>query len=360
MAPGDLTQLRFAYSPLEQAINSLHMLHSGQVDPLHRRWAETAREQLRDLDTTLLRAIVSPQRVVLMPPLDLTGANTIDRQLRLLADWPPSLLRAELEAVWCGLPMPAAARQVIAEGPAGARRVAMALGAYWNAAIAPHWDQMRAVLDAEIAYRAHQVTLGGVCAMLNDLHPQLQLRQSVICINQTRIRDYNLEGKGLLLIPSVFAGSRLMFDCGSLGLPSLVYRPRGLGTVWENNGTTPAAGDPLSALIGHARTAILRSAELPRTTTDLARGLGLSGATISVHLSILKRCGMVTSWRSGRRVLYQRTPLASSILSAVGNPPRVPPSSALSSSIAADPVRAGGGSRVGGADRLGDGPQGRP
>jgi DNA-binding transcriptional ArsR family regulator len=320
MAPGDLTQLRFAYSPLEEAINSLHMLHTGQVHPLHRRWAETAREQLRDLDTTLLRAIVSPQSAVLSPPLDLNGANTIERQLQLLADWPASLLRAELEGVWHGLPMPAAARQVIADGPAGARRVAAALGAYWNAAIAPHWDQMRAVLDAEIAYRARRATLGGICALLNDLHPQLQLRQSVICINQTCNRDYDLEGKGLLLIPSVFAGPQLMFDPGSLGLPSLVYRPRGLGTVWENNGTTPAAGDPLSALIGHARTAILRNAELPRTTTDLARELDLSGATISAHLSILKRCGMVTSWRSGRRVLYQRTPLASSILSAVSQP----------------------------------------
>jgi DNA-binding transcriptional ArsR family regulator len=320
LAPGDLTRLRFAYSPLSEAINSLHMLHSGQVHPLHCRWAETARKQLRDLDTTLLRAIVPPGGAVLTPPLDLNGANTIKHELQLLADWPPSLLRAELETLWQGHPMPAAARQVIADGPAGVRRVAMALGTYWNAAIAPHWDQMRAVLDADIAYRAQQVTLGGISALLNDLHPRLQLRQSVIFINQTCNRDYDLEGKGLLLIPSVFAGSHLMFDPGSLGLPSMVYRPRGLGTVWENNRTTPAAGDPLSAFIGHARTAILRNTELPRTTTDLARELRLSSATISVHLSILKRCGMVSSWRSGRRVLYQRTPLASSILAAVTQP----------------------------------------
>jgi DNA-binding transcriptional ArsR family regulator len=73
------------------------------------------------------------------------------------------------------------------------------------------------------------------------------------------------------------------------------YGPRGVGAVWDNNGTTVSSGDPLTALIGHSRTAILRNAELPRTTTDLARELSLSGATISVHLSILKRCGMVTS-----------------------------------------------------------------
>jgi Bacterial regulatory protein, arsR family/Family of unknown function (DUF5937) len=320
MAPGDLTQLRFAYSPLDEAINSLHMLHSGQVHALHRRWAETARERLRDLDTTLLRAIVPPRGTVLTPPLHLNGANTIEHQLQLLAGWPPSLLRAELESVWQGLPMPAAARQVIADGPAGARRVATVLGAYWNAAIAPRWDQMRAVLDADIAYRAQQVTLGGISGLLKDLHPKLQLCQSTIRIDKTANRNYDLDGNGLLLMPCVFAGSHLMFDPGSLGLPSVEYGPRGLGAVWDNNGTTPGAGDPLTALIGPSRTAILRRAELPRTTTDLARELSLSGATVSEHLSILRRCGMVTSWRSGRRVLYQRTPLASSILSAVIQP----------------------------------------
>jgi DNA-binding transcriptional ArsR family regulator len=320
MAPGDFAQLRFAYSPLSEAINSLYMLQSGRVHALHRRWAETARERLRDLDTTLLRAVVPPVGSVLTPPIDLNRANTIEHQLQMLADWPPSLLRAELESLWQGLPMAAAARQVIADGPAGARRVAMAFGTYWNAAIAPHWDQMRAVLDAEIAYRAHQLALGGISALLKDLHPQLQLDQSTIRISRFGRRDYDLEGNGVLLIPCVFAGSCLMFDPGSLGMPVIDYAPRGLGTVWDNNGTTPGAGDPLPALIGWSRTAILRNAELPRTTTDLARELSLSGATISVHLSILKSCGMVTSWRSGRRVLYQRTPLASSILSAVIQP----------------------------------------
>lgn len=317
MAPADLTKLRLVHSPLAEAINSLYMLHTGQVDALSRRWAEGARERLRGLDTTLLRAIVPPGRSILMPPLDLNGANTIEHQLQLLAEWPPSRLRAELEGVWQGVAMPAAAREVIADGPAGNRRVAMALGTYWDAVIAPHWDQMRAVLDAEIAYRAQQVTLGGISALLGDLHPKIQLHQSTIHVSKSGRRNYDLDGNGLLLMPCVFAGPHVMFDPGSLGLPIIGYGPRGLGNAWDNNGTATSSGEPLTALIGHSRTAILRSAELPRTTTDLARELGLSGASISVHLSILKRCGMVTSWRSGRRVLYQRTPLASSMLSAV-------------------------------------------
>jgi len=316
MAARDFTQLRFGYSPVSEAIDSLNMLYTGQVHWLHRGWAQTAGERLAGLDAPLLRAIVPPRNVVLTPPIDLDGTNTVERQLQLVADWPPGLLRAELESVWQGVPMPDAARQLIADGPAGARRVAEALGAYWNAAIAPYWEQMRAVLDAEIAYRARQLTLGGIAALLKDLHPQLELRQDTIRIDKTG-RSYQLEGNGLLLIPCVFAGSHIMFDRGSQGRPIITYAPRGLGAVWESNGARPGSGDPLGALIGPSRTAILHSAALPRTTTHLARELGLSGATISEHLSILKRCGLVTSWRAGRRVLYQRTPLATSILSAV-------------------------------------------
>lgn len=43
--------------------------------------------------------------------------------------------------------MPDAARQVIADGPAGARRVAAALAAYWEAVIAPDWEHMSAVIE---------------------------------------------------------------------------------------------------------------------------------------------------------------------------------------------------------------------
>jgi DNA-binding transcriptional ArsR family regulator len=65
--------------------------------------------------------------------------------------------------------------------------------------------------------------------------------------------------------------------------------------------------------------AILCSVGLPRSTTELARELGLSAPTVSIDLSTLQRCGMVTSWRSGRRILYQRTPLATSVVAAAAS-----------------------------------------
>jgi DNA-binding transcriptional ArsR family regulator len=321
MAAEDLTRLRFGYSPLAEAIASLKVLHSGWVHPLHRRWTEDARHRLRVLDTTLLRAIAPPGNAVLSPPVDLTTAASAQHQLRLVADWSPHQLRAELETLWCGRPMATAAREVIRDGPAGARRMAAALTAYWDTALAPHWDRMRAVLEADIAYRARHATLNGISAMMNDLHPQLQLDHSTIHLAKTfptGNQTHRAGGTGVLLMPSIFGGPEVMFDPGTLGSPAITYSPRELHTAWENS-TSTATSDPVSALMGKGRTAILRNTAAPATTTGLARELHLSGATVSVHLAILKSCGMVTSWRSGQRVFYQRTPLATSILTAASN-----------------------------------------
>ena len=323
MAAEDLTRLRFGYSPLAEVIASLRVLHSGCVHPLHRRWAEEARHRLRALDTTVLRAIVPPGPAALTPPVDISTAASIQQQLRLVADWSPHQLRAELETVWCGRPMATAAREVIRDGPAGAHRVATALAAYWDTALAPHWDRMRAVLEADIAYRARHATLSGISAMMNDLHPHLQLNHSTIHLAKTfptGNQAHKAGGTGVLLMPSIFSGPEVRFDPGTLGSPAITYSPRELHTAWENS-TSTATTDPVSALIGKGRTAILRSTALPATTTSLAQELHLSGATVSVHLAILKSCGMVTSWRSGQRVYYQRTPLATSILTAAANPP---------------------------------------
>lgn len=322
MATDDFTRLQFRYSPLAEAIASLNVLQSGQAQPLHRRWADDTRQRLRYLDTALLHAIAPPGNAVIMPPLDLTTTASVQHQLRLAAQWPPGQLRAELEGAWCGRPMAPAAREVISDGPAGARRVAAALAAYWNTVIAPHWNRMRALLEADIAHRARHAALGGLSAMMNDLHPQLRLDQSAIRLNKTfRTINQTLEvgGKGVLLMPSIFGGPDILFDPASLGMPTIAYSPRGLGDVWDDS-TSPVGRDPVSALIGKGRTAILRSTGLPKTTTDLARELHVSGATVSAHLATLKRCGMVTSWRSGQRVFYQRTTLAASILAAASNP----------------------------------------
>jgi DNA-binding transcriptional ArsR family regulator len=52
---------------------------------------------------------------------------------------------------------------------------------------------------------------------------------------------------------------------------------------------------------------ILRAVAVPLSTSDLARALGQSKPAVSAHLAVLRRSGLVTSRRAGRRVLYQCT-----------------------------------------------------
>ena len=318
---GEFAHMRFAYSPILEVIWSLDLLHSGRVPALHRDWAQLTRQQLRRLDTEVLRAFVPGRRFVPSPPQGCL-ANAIEEQLQLVADWPADLLRSELEGVWCWTEMPAAARQVIADGAGGARRLADALGQYWDLALRPHWGRFRAVLDAEVLYQARQLAERGVVPMMTALHPRLELRDQAMYLCSNTDAVYDLNSQNLLLIPSVFSWPNIRFDPGNGGgAPSLLYGPRGVGTVWETPPVMRAAGDPLGAMLGPARAAILRGTGTPKSTTELARELGSGAPAVSAHLAILKHCGMVVSWRSGRSVLYQRTSLASSVIVAASSEP---------------------------------------
>jgi biotin operon repressor len=320
MSVTDFERMRFAYSPLTEVAESLYMLHSGDIHPLHRGWFEKAREDLRRVDTDVLRAIVPTHgyvaRFLLGGTVD--AGTSIEQQLHLLAGCPPEQLHADLQRVWRGDELPPAALQLVAAGASAGQLIADALWQYWQAAIGPYWGRIRALLDADVAYRASQLARGGIEALLSDLHPELELVDHEIqIVRRASSAEHDLIGAGLLLVPCAFAWPHLIASLSSAGPPSLTYGPRGIGTLWQAAGQElPEDDDALGALLGRTRAAILSQVALPMSTTDLARELGQSPPAVSAHLSILRRCGLVTSWRSGRRVLYQRTPLATSVVVA--------------------------------------------
>ena len=78
----------------------------------------------------------------------------------------------------------------------------------------------------------------------------------------------------------------------------------------------PATGDPLAALIGRTRAAVLRSLDGGTTTTELARRLGISVSGAS-HASALRAAGLVSSRRDRNRVLHATTDLGGQLLDRV-------------------------------------------
>jgi DNA-binding transcriptional ArsR family regulator len=166
------------------------------------------------------------------------------------------------------------------------------------------------------------LTRGGVDALLSGLHPEVSVRGEVLRIDKLRHSvDHDLAGDGLTLFPSVFAWPGLMVDKAPDRPATLVYACRGVGLLWGNGSRHPGSDDEaLGALLGQSRAAILGCLAVPRSTTELAGELGQSPPSVSFHLSVLRRSGLVTSWRSGRRVLYRRTQLADGLVAANGSP----------------------------------------
>lgn len=317
VSPADLRRMRFAYSPLAEVAESLHMLRCGQIRELHRGWYDMIRGSLRRVDMSLLWAVSPPScataRFMFVGAAD--TSTTIERQLQMVADYPADQLRQDLSELWGGRELPSEAETLLSDG---AGRLAEALWEYWQVAIGPYWTQIRALHDADVAYRVARLADGGIDCLLADLHPRIKLHDGAIQAGtQTPITKHDLSGAGLLLVPCAFAWPYLDFGVGDNWPPHLIYGARGVGNLWHDRpGARPESHCVLGELLGRSRAAILISIALPMSTTGLARELGQSPPAVSAHLSVLRRSGLVTSWRSGRRVLYQRTPLATSIIAA--------------------------------------------
>lgn len=318
MGVADVARMRFGYSPLAEVVQSLYQLSSPRVPAPHRPWWEATRDSLRCVDMALLCAVLPAGSYVADFLFSAAShAGGVEEQLALVAGSDMAGIRADVEAAWGPEPVPAPARELLGEGAAGAQRLADALWRYWSVAIEPHWPELRAVLEDDVAYRAAQLTGGGVDALLSDLHPEVSVRGEVLRIDKPRHSvDHDLAGDGLTLFPSVFAWPNLMVDKAPGRPATLVYACRGVGRLWGRD--SRGDDDALGALLGQSRAAILGCLALPKSTTELAAELGQSPPSVSFHLSVLRRSGLVTSWRSGRRVLYRRTQLADGLVVATG------------------------------------------
>jgi len=97
--------------------------------------------------------------------------------------------------------------------------------------------------------------------------------------------------------------------------PALSYPARGVSALWEQPGRA-GSGHALHRLLGVSRATILLALEDPASTTQLAATLGQSLGGIGDHLAVLREAGLVARARSGRSVLYRRTPIGDALAAA--------------------------------------------
>jgi DNA-binding transcriptional ArsR family regulator len=211
--------------------------------------------------------------------------------------------------------MPAAARALLDDPAAGMERLAAQMTAYWERAIEPVWDGVRATLEADIAYRAGRLAAGGPLAAFADLHASVAWRDGVLEVHRPHEAAVELGGRGLLLVPAVFAWPELWTLIDPPWQPAVIYAPRGVAELWAPEEPGPGA---LADLLGRRRARILAALESPASTQELARRLAASPAGVSEHLGVLRRAGLVAGRRDGRTVRYARTRAGDALVRAAG------------------------------------------
>ena len=311
----DLAHLRLAQAPdpLWETLLSMHMLQTDTASAVFAGWRHKAR---RDLP-----AAVGPL-LSLAPPTGYSadfltpaaGAGGLDAGLGALMSTPRQRLRGDLVTLArTGRRLPGWARP-LADGDRDAvAHLAHLVHTYFTLTLAPYWPRVRTRFNAERAAHTRYLADGGLGGLLGALHPHLVWNPPVLEVTGLGAdRDIHLDGRGLLVLPSYFCWRKptLLKDPA---LPCVVVYP-----MTHEAPLGPAPGPPsrsLNALLGRTRAGILESAaETGATTTELAQDAGISLATASHHVGILREAGLMSTCRAGKAVLHTVTPLGAALL----------------------------------------------
>jgi DNA-binding transcriptional ArsR family regulator len=334
----------FAYSPVVEAVLSLHVLVAPKHHPLQHAWVR----RMRALDPALrgeIRAFAFAYRDhfpdFLFPRPDeefldfeneLARLHELDAEtiafefLRPMYDheglWPRPHALLEREDVRAHVLERARhiagdggvelARLVFEDPPELGRRFARLLERYWTEAFAIEWHRIEPMLAASVEDAGSRLPTEGVLGLLGDHLPRLQIdtgrRQVWIRIPHEHELAVSPE-EPLVLSPSVFVWPHVRVNCDPPFPVGLIYPAQ---AMLDEAAPKLPPGELLRLLRALADETRLRAlaliAERPRTTQELAPLLGLTDAGLSRHLRMLADAGLVQTRREGYYVLYSLVP----------------------------------------------------
>ena len=324
MEADDLLRSRFAVSPLFELENLLRKLSglsphrlpaawSARLTPVYRRLRATT-----DLDVVLaLQSRTYGPGFVAPPPRSL--AQSIEDDLATVRAM--ALPDARREIARCLSLRPVSDKRIlgILRSEEVVERIARALETAWHELLAADWLQLRALCERDVVHRAGQLSRSGWAEALDGLHRRLRWRNGAIELLQpAEHRTVHPGGQGLLLVPSALLWPQVAAHVDPPWPATLIYPARGIAALWEAPAT--AAPGALGALVGRTRAVLLAALDQPASTTQLARSLGLATGAVGDHLATLHGAGLLAKARSGRSVLYRRTPLGDALIAASPSP----------------------------------------
>ncbi|HEY1624324.1 MAG TPA: DUF5937 family protein [Streptosporangiaceae bacterium] len=318
----DLAGTRFAVSPLQETERAIRLLGSRETPAVNRPWADWVRAELS----------AKPLRLPRLWPLINTGQDHIPEflcpapagqrpdikdELARLRATPVEAVRGSLRRVFETGPWPDSATDLDGDPAGSLAEIAAEYAEFFARLIAPHWERIQSVLDADITYRTGLLARGGALALFGDMHPDLRWADGLLSIEDDNkdVQRVRMGPDGIVLLPSVFNWPHMSTRKATSSQTTLTYPARGAATVWHALSGVLSPGVPvLSELIGVTRARMLDTLRAPATTSALARQFAVTPGAVSQHLSVLHRAGLLTRERTGRSVLYQASELGLALL----------------------------------------------
>lgn len=315
----DVSAIRFGVSPGHELCQAVRVLLTPAAHPLQWGWLRQVRDRVPRSAFDLLSTVIGlegyfPDFLTTSPTWDMSPADEVDR----LREVSPEVVRKDLaKMIDRSQGRRQAAVVALRDDPAGTRaRLADAWAELWEAAIAPHWDQLHRLLRADIALRVRRVADSGLAAMVDSLHERVSWQPGGIAMtSRFHGEEIDCAGGGVVLVPSVLGPTCAVLTERPVH-PTLFYPAAGVTETW-----TAERADALTALaklMGEGRARTLLCLDVARSTSEVAAECELAVSTASHHLGALRGTALIDSRRAGHQVLHTRTPLGDALAGAAG------------------------------------------
>ncbi|HWC24244.1 MAG TPA: winged helix-turn-helix domain-containing protein [Flexivirga sp.] len=304
--------IRWALSPVLETLGWLRLARDGASDPTYGAPARATKQLLSRPDVALVCELLpsgggpTPDFLAPAPPAA-TSTRAAESQLAEIDNTDHAQAAVEVWAASGDRPLSKNITAALRDGTLPAR-AARGLATFWEEGMAEVFGLAETALRAEISRCEQLADSGGIGAVLNAIQEQLSWgdEPANACEHRTDTESGMPE---LLVIPTALYGPRLTMRLQ--GTRPYVAYPID---------ATPAPTDPITGLrrlIGPTRAAILRHLSSARTTTELSEELRLAAATVSYHVKVMQRAGLLERSRQRHNVFYELSPTGRQLLAGI-------------------------------------------
>ncbi|MFC5185951.1 ArsR/SmtB family transcription factor [Actinomadura harenae] len=324
----DLPRTRLAAGPdaMWEGLLSLYRLRRPQGAAVFGRWRRRVGPKVPDSARMLTDLVPSAGYAVdFLTPV--TTSGTLRDGVEALRGTRRTRLRgdlAELAARHPGRPVPGWVAELAAGRTETVAKMADAVTEYAEVCLTPDWDRIDAEVRHDLALRTRAHAEGGWPKVLGGIHPSARWSYPVLELDYPADHDIVLDGRGLVLQPSVFCWGAPVTLLDPELPPVLTY-PVADEARWPVSPSPASREKAVAALLGRTRARVLVTIAVGAcNTTQLARRAAIPVPTASHQARVLREARLITTRREGNQVLHTLTPLGAALLNGTVAPPADP------------------------------------